>query len=105
MTSRLAVHYMRGSQLPPWRGDPRIRCSPETAGLFHGPYAERPPAKREREAAAKALCAECPLRGDCLDWAIATGASGICGGHTQEERAVVARRRAREALARAVSAA
>ena len=104
MTGRPGFHYIRGSQLPPWRGDPQLRCSPDTAHLFHGSASERPPAKREREAAAKALCAACPRRGDCLDWALDTAASGICGGLTQEERAVVARRRAREALARGVAA-
>jgi WhiB family redox-sensing transcriptional regulator len=105
MTGRLDFHMRHGDQLPPWRGDKRIRCRPHTAGLFHAPTGERPPAKREREAAAKALCAECPRSSDCLDWSLATDQSGIWGGHTPEERAVVARRRAREALARAVSAA
>jgi WhiB family redox-sensing transcriptional regulator len=105
MTGRLDFHMRHGDQLPPWRGDRRIRCRPHTAGLFHAPAGERPPAKRAREAAAKALCTECPRSGDCLDWAIGTGQSGIWGGHTPEERAVVARRRAREALARAVGAA
>jgi WhiB family redox-sensing transcriptional regulator len=105
MTGRLDFHMRHGDQLPPWRGDRRIRCRPHTAGLFHAPAGERPPAKREREAAAKALCAACPRAADCLDWSLATGQSGIWGGHTQEERAVVARRRAREALAQAVSAA
>jgi WhiB family redox-sensing transcriptional regulator len=105
MTGRLDFHMRHGDQLPPWRGDRRIRCRPHTAGLFHAPAGERPPAKRAREAAAKALCAECPRSSDCLDWSLATDQSGIWGGHTPEERAVVARRRAREALARAVSAA
>jgi WhiB family redox-sensing transcriptional regulator len=105
MTGRLDFHMRHGDQLPPWRGDKRIRCRPHTAGLFHAPAGERPPAKRKREVAAKALCAECPRLDDCLEWSIGTGQSGIWGGHTPEERAVVARRRAREALARAVSAA
>lgn len=38
-------------------------------------------------AEAKAICAGCPVRVDCLDWALATGqAFGIWGGLTPDER-------------------
>jgi WhiB family redox-sensing transcriptional regulator len=37
-------------------------------------------------AAAKAVCARCPVHGECLDFAVATGAEGIWGGTTDDER-------------------
>lgn len=37
--------------------------------------------------AAKAICWNCPVRGDCLAWAVATGQDhGIWGGQTPTER-------------------
>jgi len=38
-------------------------------------------------AVAKAVCARCPLGGQCLDWALTAGiVEGIWGGHTEQER-------------------
>lgn len=54
---------------------------------LHGPEVE----------AAKAVCAECPVRDDCLDYALATHQpDGIWGGATTTERQAIVRRRARE---------
>jgi WhiB family transcriptional regulator, redox-sensing transcriptional regulator len=48
-------------------------------------------------AAAKAVCARCPVAAQCLDWAIRAGEpAGIWGGTTPEER-----RLSRSRLARA----
>jgi WhiB family transcriptional regulator, redox-sensing transcriptional regulator len=42
---------------------------------------------------ARALCAECPVRARCLDWALRHGAVfGIWGGLTEDERRAVRRR-------------
>lgn len=39
---------------------------------------------------AKQCCAGCPVRADCLEWAISTGeAYGIWGGTTPDERRVI----------------
>lgn len=44
-------------------------------------------------AKAKALCADCPVRGQCLDYAVQTSQRhGIWGGMTEEERYRVLRR-------------
>lgn len=57
---------------------------------------------RDRTAAvdvAKAVCAECPVRAECLTWALDTGdAYAVLGGTTPEEREVIrnAQRRARD---------
>lgn len=41
----------------------------------------------EQTAAAKRICHQCPVRADCLDWALRVGeAYGIWGGTTPEER-------------------
>lgn len=43
--------------------------------------------------AAKALCATCPVAGECLTWAIETNQTeGIWGGHTPTERRSLRRR-------------
>ena len=38
-------------------------------------------------AAAKAVCARCPVTAQCLDWALAAGIiEGVWGGQTEQER-------------------
>ena len=43
------------------------------------------PAKRQTRAA-KAICRGCPVRNDCLTWALENAEGGIWGGKTDEER-------------------
>jgi len=39
---------------------------------------------------AKAVCARCPVAGDCLAWALATGQdAGVWGRTTEEERRAI----------------
>jgi WhiB family redox-sensing transcriptional regulator len=46
---------------------------------------------------AKAICARCKVRVQCLDWALATGQdSGVWGGMDEEERREIRRARRRE---------
>ncbi len=50
----------------------------------------------EQTLAAKAVCAACPVRGACLEFAMGTRQEyGIFGGLTEQERRSLARRRAR----------
>jgi len=52
-------------------------------------------------ARAKEVCGQCPVRRDCLDYALETNQdSGIWGGTSEEERRVM--RRAQVAMTRAV---
>jgi len=45
-------------------------------------------------ARAKAVCAACPVRADCLEWALGVGeADGIWGGTTPHERRILRRTR------------
>jgi WhiB family transcriptional regulator, redox-sensing transcriptional regulator len=42
-------------------------------------------------AAAKAICRGCPVRAECLDYAMQTAQDGIWGGTTEEERRLARR--------------
>jgi len=49
--------------------------------------AKREPGRYKRIAAAKALCNRCPVKSECLEWAIyVKQAHGIAGGMTASER-------------------
>jgi WhiB family redox-sensing transcriptional regulator len=61
--------------------------------LFFGPDGERPSARQARERKAKAVCARCPLRAECLEYALRHPARyGIWGGLSPEELAAERRR-------------
>jgi WhiB family redox-sensing transcriptional regulator len=47
----------------------------------------------ENERSAKAICNECPLKLDCLMYAMTTGQHGIWGGTTENERRAIRRGR------------
>ncbi|MGH8895631.1 MAG: WhiB family transcriptional regulator [Egibacteraceae bacterium] len=51
----------------------------------------------DRIACAKAVCAVCPVAGDCLDFALDTGQTdGVWGGLSEDERRAERRRRHRQ---------
>ena len=56
-----------------------------TRTLFF-PAAESGPARDAQVAAAKAVCARCPVRAECLAEALARIPYGIAGGLTEHER-------------------
>lgn len=43
--------------------------------------------------AAKRICAECPVKRECLDWALDNSEYGTWGGQTEKERRVTVRAR------------
>jgi WhiB family redox-sensing transcriptional regulator len=69
-----------------WRE--RAACLPHPAILFFGlDDSESPAERREREDEAKAVCARCEVRRECLEYALATKEPyGIWGGLTEIER-------------------
>jgi WhiB family redox-sensing transcriptional regulator len=73
-----------------WDWQQRGACRDSGDALFFAPVGERPTTRARREAAAKAICARCPVRRECLDWAL-TGQEpyGIWGGTNPEERAAI----------------
>ncbi len=54
--------------------------------LFFAPHAERPQARVRREAAARQVCALCPVRFECRDHARSHYEYGFWGGESEEER-------------------
>jgi WhiB family transcriptional regulator, redox-sensing transcriptional regulator len=55
--------------------------------LFFAPEGERTAARHRREAAAKAVCARCPVQMPCALYALATRQPyGVWGGLTEDDR-------------------
>lgn len=71
-------------------------CKGMDPTLFFGPeHPETVKEKRDREEAAKAVCNTCPVKQECLEYALeAREAYGIWGGMTELERKALLRRRA-----------
>lgn len=69
-----------------WRSYAKCRgVDPEV--FFPDPPGCRTGRHEEAEEAAKAICRECPVRAQCLEWALANRErDGILGGCTAEER-------------------
>ncbi|MCX5599950.1 WhiB family transcriptional regulator [Streptomyces phaeochromogenes] len=68
----------------------RAACAEEDPELFF-PVGTVGPARHDI-AAAKRVCARCPVSGQCLAWALSTGqTSGVWGGTGEEERAALLR--------------
>lgn len=89
-------------KLPPpvteeWEWQMNASCRDIDGSLFFHPDNERGEAREGRVAAAKRICEGCPVRRECLRYALESGERyGIWGGTTEEERrAARARRRVR----------
>lgn len=74
----------------------KASCRGPQAEVFFPPtHVERRDERRDREAAAKAICRTCPVRRPCLDYAIAIREPhGIWGGLNELERKQLLDRRA-----------
>jgi len=70
----------------------RAECRDADPELFF-PTAESGPVFEAQVAAAKAVCAGCPVRAECLEWALEVLPDGIAGGMTPQERRRERRRR------------
>ncbi|EFE71205.1 MULTISPECIES: WhiB family transcriptional regulator [Streptomyces] len=72
-----------------WRN--RAACRTEDPDLFF-PIGTSGPALLQTEQA-KAVCRRCPVREQCLQWALDTGQSiGVWGGTSETERRALKRR-------------
>ena len=67
---------------------PRAACrGPQAAVFFPPSHFERKDEKAERESRAKEICAQCPVRTPCLDYALSIKEPhGIWGGLNEVER-------------------
>jgi len=76
-----------------WRD--RAACRTEDPELFF-PIGNTGPALLQIEQA-KAVCFGCPVRDECLEWALDTGPlMGVWGGTSELDRRALQRRRARQ---------
>ena len=81
-------------KLPEWIAD--APCSQTAPELFF----PEPHESGANVALAKQVCAACPVRQECLEWALDRGEKfGIYGGLTSTQRRKVLRQRAKEAAA------
>jgi WhiB family redox-sensing transcriptional regulator len=79
-----------------WQG--RAACRDMDIRLFYGVEGEGLIDRRLREHDAKRVCADCPVRQDCLDEAVRNGTSwGVWGGLNGDGIDAERRRRARRA--------
>jgi WhiB family redox-sensing transcriptional regulator len=68
---------------------------PQAAAFFPPSHSERKDERLDRERAAKAICKTCPVRRECLDYAIRIREPhGIWGGLNEVERKQLIERRA-----------
>jgi len=62
-------------------------CRGEDPNVFFHPEGERGPARVNRDASAKAICAACPVKVQCAQHALAVREPyGVWGGLTEDER-------------------
>ncbi len=82
----------------------RAKCRDIDPELFF-PVGTTGPAAAQIDAA-KAICVQCTVRDDCLEWALTTGQdAGVWGGTSEEERRSIRRARRREIAAGRVAVA
>lgn len=82
-----------------WDWTEQSACRGEDLVLFFGPDGERQPEREIRERKAKEICAACPVRTSCAEYAITKPErSGVWGGLGEDELAAERRRRLRKGL-------
>ena len=70
-----------------WSWRLRAACRDVDSAVFFSPDGERGPKRAAREARAKAICAGCPVIGQCATHAIWYGERyGVWGGLSERER-------------------
>lgn len=87
----------------PWTWQDRAACQGEDLVLFFGPDGERQAEREIRERRAKAICAQCPVRAECLDYSLQRPEKGFWGGLSEDERKSERRRRMRRAASGGIS--
>jgi WhiB family redox-sensing transcriptional regulator len=88
------VSRLPGPQCEKWEWQLRGSCRRADTDLFFHPEGERGPSRSNREAAAKAICAGCPVLRQCRDAALAAQEPyGVWGGLSEHERETLGGRR------------
>lgn len=92
------ISRLPGPNADRWDWQLLAACRGEDPNLFFHPEGERGAAREAREAAAKAICATCPVMRECAEHALAVREPyGVWGQMSEDERERVfsARRLAR----------
>ena len=77
-------------------------CQSLPSEMFFHPDGERGPSRRNRDNAAKVVCASCPVINECREHALSVQEPyGIWGGLSEEDRAVMIARRYSESVSTA----
>ena len=83
-----------------WRARGACRRLSDAEDVFFGLDGESGKVTARREKQAKAVCAACPVRGECLNYAVGRPEKyGTWGGLNEDERSSERRRRMRRANA------
>ena len=81
------ISRLPAPQLEVWEWQLHGACRGHDTELFFHPEGERGPRRANREAAAKAVCASCPVLLACREHALAVREPyGIWGGLSEHER-------------------
>ena len=81
------VSRLPGPQIDRWDWQQLGACNGADAEQFFHPEGERGPSRVNREAAAKAVCATCPVIAACRQHALAAREPyGVWGGLSEHER-------------------
>jgi WhiB family transcriptional regulator, redox-sensing transcriptional regulator len=81
------ISRLPGPQSDLWEWQLRGACRGKDTELFFHPEGERGPARRNRDAAAKAVCAACPVIEQCRKHALKVREPyGVWGGLTEDDR-------------------
>jgi hypothetical protein len=93
-TTRATVREPLAGHVQPGDFRHRAACRAVDPEVFF-PAAESGPRYEARVRIAKAVCAGCPVREQCLTWALSALPDGIAGGMTEQERRTKRGHRAR----------
>jgi len=105
--SRKGVRMAEMSRLPKpladlWEWQYEGACQDLPSEMFFHPEGERGPRRRNRENAAKAVCATCPVIQQCRDQALSIQEPyGIWGGLSEDDRAMILDRKSSAAISEA----
>ncbi len=76
-----------------WGWQLRGACVGQDPELFFAPDGSRGPTRALYEVEAKALCAQCPVRQQCLEYALEARMDGVWGATNELERRALRRAR------------
>jgi WhiB family redox-sensing transcriptional regulator len=89
-TAMAEISRLPGPVADVWEWQLQGSCRDADPTLFFHPEGERGPARRNRDAAAKAICAGCPVIEQCRQHALAVREPyGVWGCLTEDEREAI----------------